>query len=272
MRGPRASWLLVLALVAPAQADRQAEDWLGTWTGKATWTGCTVEGASTISLAITWRDYGIFVDGAGLYEGLGELAPEGRDDGGLALDLKDVSFELKRTKAKKGAAAKLELHTAAQCTLTANLTRAGSGIAACDDVIALASVAASCGVTVDDDPADEVEAWQALAGKKAKRAAKACGARATALRERLVAGSCLAPEHDPSRVPACLETWALGQKLFQCPRMSAERQRSTLATINDFRESLRALHDRDGADTIAAEKCAETTEILRDVADAYGCL
>lgn len=270
---PRASWLVVLALVTPAQADRQAEDWLGTWSGKATWSSCTVEGAAAIALPITWRDGGIWLDAGALYDGFGELAPEGRD-GGLALDLKDLSFTLTRTKAKKGAArASLSLRTAAQCTLTAKLTRDdGTGIAACDDVVALAQVATGCGFTVEDDPSDEVEAWQALTGKQARRAGKACRARATTLRELLVAHECLAPEHDPSAVPACTETWALSQKLFRCQRLSAERQRSTLDGVAQFRSSLRALHDREDADAIAAAKCTETAEMLRDMADASGCL
>lgn len=261
------AWLLVVALAAPAHADRAAEDWVGTWTGKAKYDGCTVEGADSVTVTVRWRDGGLWLDGAALYDGLGELAVDARD-GALSIDLKDVALSM--TRGKK--AAKLALTTAAQCKLTAKLTRPSSNLAACDDVVALAAVAASCGVTVDDDPADEVAAWRALKGKQAKRAAKLCGARATALRDQLVDASCLAPEHDPSAVPACDETWALSQRLLRCQRLPAELQKSTLQGVAEFRRSLRALHDRDGADELAASKCAETSEILRDVADAYGCL
>lgn len=264
---PRASWLLVLALVTPAAADRHAEDWVGTWRGKATWTGCSVEGAATVAVPVVWRDAGLWLDASGLYEGLGELGPDARD-GELAVDAKDLQVSLKRTKA----GASLRLHTAAQCTLTAKLTRDGAtGIAACDDVVALAAVASSCGEALEDEPADEIEAWRALEGKKAKRAGKACAARAAALREALIARECLAPEDDPSAEPACGETWALSRQLFACQRLPAASQQSLNQGVADLRRSLRTLHTDDAHETARA-KCAETTEILRDIGTAYGCL
>ncbi len=263
-----AATLAMLSIVAPARADRLAEDWIGTWSGAATWTGCTVEGDADLALAITWRDGGIWLDGAALYDGLGELAPEGQG-GALALELSDLQLSLRRVKTK----AKLVLRTAAACTLTATLTRDGTGITACDDVVALAAVASSCGVTVDDDPADEIAAWRALTGKKPqKKAAKQCTARAAALRELLVAQDCLAPANDPSTIAECTETWVLAQQLARCQRVPAIHQQSTLEGVATFRKSIRALHHRDDAYEIAATKCAETSSILRDVAEAYGCL
>ncbi len=262
-------WILVLVLVTPAHADRSVEDWVGTWTGKATWSGCTDDRTEAVSVAVTWRDGGLWLDAAPLHDGLGELAIDARD-GALAIDLADLAVTM--TRAKKNGGARLALSTPAQCTLTAKLARATTKIAACDDVVALASAAAACGVTLDDDPADEIDAWRAVTGKKAKRAAKQCKARASEIRTQLVSAACLAPDDDPSAEPACNDTWVLSQRLHNCQRLPADLQRSTLQGVAEFRKSLRDLHDRQGAHEVAASKCAETTEILRDIAEAYGCL
>src|SRR5262249_29876004 len=140
-----------------ARAGSFVADWVGTWTGPATWKGCTAAGADQLTVAITWHDDALWLDGAAIYEGLGDLAADVHDDGSLGFDDGDLSVTVKHKKK----AVVLSLTTAAQCTMTARIARPTTGIDACDGLVALAGAAASCQVTLDDDPAGEVETWRA---------------------------------------------------------------------------------------------------------------
>jgi hypothetical protein len=260
----------LLALTADAGADRPVETWVGTWTGKATWTECSAAGGEELTLAIRWQDGALHLDGAALYDGLGELVPEQREGDVLVHQTEDLTIELKP--GKKGKPARIALTTAAQCRMSAKLTRDGTGIAACDELVALADAATGCQVALDDDPADELEAWRALTGKKArKKAGAACAARAGELRERLVAHDCVPPEDDPGDLPACREVWTLANKILRCDRLPAEAKQRTIAGTAELRRSLRSVAGKQGVDEVAAAQCAEVAKLYRENLELLHC-
>jgi len=267
-------WVVVAAVVLFAQdggAGREVETWLGTWSGTATWKQCTAEGTADLEVAVRWHDGALWIDGAAIYDGLGEVVPEVRAGGALVHSADGLTVALK--KGKKGQAV-LTLETAADCRMTARLERAGTGIAACDDLLALATVAAACPLEVDDDPFDEVEAWSALdrAGtRKQKRAAASCARRADALRERLVAADCVPPDDDPADLAECRVVWRLAQELLRCGHVPVEFKQSTIESMAELRRSLRSLAGKDGGGEAAAAYCVESATLVRENLEILRC-
>lgn len=262
--------VIVLGLAPEGRAGRDVETWVGTWTGTATWKDCTVEGASDLEVEVGWHDGALWIDGAAIYEGLGEVAPEVRKGGALVHEVDGLTVRLERKKGK----ALLTLKTAAKCSMSAKLARDGTGLAACDDLIALARVATSCPLEVDDDPSDEVEGWRALAkagAKKRKRALARCASRADALRERLVAHDCVPPEDDPVDLAECREVWRVAQKLMRCGHVPVEFKQSTIERMSELRRSLRSLAGREGGKELAVTYCQESATLLRETADVLRC-
>jgi hypothetical protein len=244
--------LVVLAAARDARADSYAETWVGTWSGAATWKGCTAGGADDIELRMTWRDAMLFVDGSGLYEGLGDMAPDVRAGDVLVFETDDLKLELKPP-TKKRKKATIKLTTAAQCTMTAKLTRSGgTGIAACDGLAALTEVAKSC----------EVDAGEALT----KPTQKACSKRAAALRESLLGERCLPSDDDARDIPECREVWSLAQRIARCTSAPAGFQQKTREHVGDLRRQLRLLDADD-----AVLHCTESASALRDSADVLRC-
>ena len=247
-------WLAVaLLLVAgDARADRSIETWVGTWTGKAHWSGCTVGDAEQVNVKVAWHDGMLWIDATGLYEGLGEVAPEVRAGGALVFENEDLAVTMKPgkpgKKKSKGKKPTFTLTTAAQCKLTATITRDGTGDAACDGLAALTSVADACGEPVELDDT------------------QSCAARSEDLRAALVAAECLPPEDDPVDIPACRAVWQAASRLMKCDYASVELKQSTLRSIADLKHGLRKV-DRE----LAAAKCDEAAAILQDNAELLHC-
>lgn len=256
--------LLVIAIAAgDARAGNFVEDWVGTWSGPATWKDCSVQGADTLDVAITWRDGTLWLDGAALYDGLGEIAPDVHDDGSLGYDDDDLAISVKRTK-KKGVV--LTLTTAAQCTMTAKIARATTGIGACDGLVALAAAATSCQVALDDDPTADVETWRGLTGAKRRAAATQCTARATTLKATLVADDCVPPDHDPAGSAQCRAAWQQVSRIDRCEQVPADFKASTHVHAAHLRKQIRTLSVDE-----AAPYCDETAQLWRETADALHC-
>jgi hypothetical protein len=279
-RPPSPAWIAaaVLVVAADARADRAVETWVGTWTGKASWKGCTAAGGDAVEVSVGWRDGALWIDGARVYDGLGDLVPEVRDRAVLVYQTDDLTVELRppapaaKRKRKASTAASLTMTTAAHCTLTARLVRDGTGIAACDELVALGTAATSCQIALDADPRDEIDTWRGLSGKQRTAAGASCRRRADAARERLLAADCIPPDHDPGDLPACRQVWTIARQLMSCERAPVEYQQRTMTGIASLRRSLRTLSGKDGGDDYAASLCVETEKMLRDSAELLGCL
>jgi len=173
--------------VAERQRTRikQIERWVGSWTGKATWKGCTTSGRKKLTVDVSPA---LATDGATLIDGLGAFT------WGLAGDqlvLLSEGIEISILPSKKGG--KLTLATGAGCIGKATLTRPTSKIPACDTLRAVATIQASCphldAATRDDELARVTAAWRGwskLRGKKKKARAASCAREADALREQIL--------------------------------------------------------------------------------------
>jgi hypothetical protein len=251
------------------RGDRRVEDWVGVWRGAATWTDCTAPGPDELAIALRWQDLAPVIDGAAIFDGLGELWPEIDEDGVMTATSNDVTIALRPGKRGK---VTIKLTTASQCKMIAKLTRDGTGIAACDDVIALASVASSCGdVTVAEEPSAHASAAGALTGKAKKRAAAQCKDDAAELRARLVAAECLPVANDPSLSPACEPTWRLVARIGRCDRLPVETKQMALEGAAQLRRSLRATAGRESAYELAAEQCKAIADDLAVLLELRGC-
>jgi len=258
---------MVAVVAAPTRADRAVETWIGTWSGKASWKGCSVEGPATIEVQVAWHDGAAWIDAAAIYDGLDEVVAETSARGVLRYGDDDSSI----TFVRKQGSTTLRFETAAHCTMTARVERAGTGIDGCDRLVALAVAAHGCGLTVEDDPASEIDAWSALTRKHRARAGTACARRADVLRARLVAEACIPPDNDPADLPACRAVWKAAERMVRCDHAPVEIKQRTLESIADLRRSLRAYAEREGARDLAATTCTETAEILRERLDILHC-
>jgi hypothetical protein len=180
------------AVVAERQRTRlkQVEKWVGSWTGKATWKGCTIAGAKKLRVDVSPE---LATDGSSLMDGLGAFT------WGLAADqlvMLSEGIEITMIPGKKGG--KFTLATGAGCVAKATLKRSTSNIPACDTLRAVATIQASCpsldATTRDDELARVTAAWKGwskLRGKKKKARAAICTREADALREQIL--SCAGP-------------------------------------------------------------------------------
>ena len=215
--------LLAGAAVAgpPAPAPATWADWVGDWSGKLRWTGCTTSGAATAKLPIDAVDGAMSID----------LAPAGaalasfglvEDDHGWAAQQADVSVGL----ARRGDAVELAVRFDSGCALTASLQRATTGLAACDRLAALARIESKCtklAAAPLEDPtalARERDGWRKARGGARGTLGEQCALRASRVETELVDAGC-APHADPLigvRAQSCLALAQVASKLLRCAR------------------------------------------------------
>lgn len=229
-----------------------AETWVGSWTGKATWKECSLEGGSTITLPVQSVGGALTSDGDLLLDGLGALTWGVRD---RKLAVYREGLEITLAPGKKGAI-KLAMKTAAGCVVKATLKRASSGIASCDAVRALATAKATCDgldeATRDDD-LEQVDAswkaWKKLKGKKQKAQAKVCTAELSGLRTDIA--SC-APSAAGVTIAGgyCAQMISLYTSLASCsalPQETRDQLQQTLPLLLDMltdEDSCKAMYDQ----------------------------
>jgi hypothetical protein len=257
----------VLAVATPALADDvKPEQWVGTWSGKATSKGCsdTIAKKLALDVAVT-SSGGLRSNGDAIIEGLGDL--DWKTSGkGLVLDREGLTGSLKPAKG----AARLVLTTAAGCVVKATLKRPTSGIASCDRVRALATVKAQCG---SGDRLAEVEAswsaWKKLTGKKKKAQAKACTEEAATLETEASCGSTVRASSGIAECDAyvaLMDRWLRCDKVPQAARDGAKQGIDAMLagwdTVKDWSEEQRK---------VAADACGQAVDALRQGAQAMGC-
>lgn len=163
---------------------RQLERWVGQWSGKAAWKGCTIAGAKKLTIDISPL---LATEGSQILDGVSSFK------WGMVsnqLVLLSEGIEVTFAPGKKGS--RLVVATGAGCVGKATMTRPTSKIASCDTLRALATIQASCPYG-DASRADnlarvtaEWRAWSKLKGKKKKARSASCAAEADALREQIL--------------------------------------------------------------------------------------
>ncbi len=278
MIGSPRSWLVavvaVVALVAAPAAASPLEpaDLVGTWRGTARWTGCSVAGHAAVALPIAWRDGTYVIDLAPARDDLGEilLAPDGDGFTGHRDDLQ-VRF------APRGAPT-LTLTSSADCTARLALTRASSGIAACDRVVALAAIEATCPAAGDPRAARQAAvasraaSWSRLRGARQRAAAAACTTEADGLADALTVAGCLPQATTgPVTVPACDAYLAALPRYARCPGVTASARRVLDDGARRMMRSLAAAAGAPAALERAGQVCEDAITALRFAAHALRC-
>jgi hypothetical protein len=237
------------ALAKPPPTPPTWGDWVGDYTGKLTWTSCTVDGAGSATLALDATDGAVTLDLApagGALEGLA-LA---EDNGTWTGKQNDVAVRVVRPKAD---AIDLAVVLDSGCEVHGILRRRSTGIQACDRLAGWARVEARC--TKLTKPALENVArlvrqrktWLAAKGAERDKLAAQCDARAQKVELELVDAGC-APSHDPAVGVRGTECQALRASLARLQRCRAlppdveimlEQQTQNAVTDNECR-ALRA--------------------------------
>lgn len=246
---------------APSQITL-AETWVGSWTGKATWQECSLEGGSTITLPIQSLGSTLTSDGDILMEGLGALVWSSQ---GKQLVIARDGLDVTLTPGKKGAV-KLMMKTGAGCVARATLERASSGIASCDAVRALATARSTCDgldEATRDDELEQVDAswkaWNKLKGKKKKAQAKACTARLSGLRTDIASCS---PSGGGVTIAggSCAQMIALYTSLGNCAALPQQPRDAILQALPTLQQTMMSEAD-----------CKAMVDQLTGVLPSLGC-
>jgi hypothetical protein len=210
------------ALAKPAAPPPTWGDWVGDYTGKLRWTGCTVDGAGSATLPLDATDGEVTLDLApagGALEGL-SLA---EDNGTWTGHKNDVTVRVARPKLD---AIDLAVVLDSGCEVHGTLRRPSTGIASCDRLAGWARVEARCTKLVK--PALENVArlvrqrktWLAAKGAERDKLGAQCDARAQKVELELVDAGC-APSPDPSVGVRGMECQALRASLARLQRCRA---------------------------------------------------
>ena len=260
---------IAIAAIAAASppGPPSPEDLVGTWRGAAAWKGCTVDGNRRVEIPIHYRAGQLLVELAGARDDLGTvtLLPTATGAAGKLHDLRVTLTAGRRTR--------LTLSSAAGCVATLELVRDGTGIEACDRLLALDDVAVTCH---PDDAAGRAAyrtarthaaSWKRLRGAKRRAMASTCGANADKVEAALVAQGCLPAPGTPGStgVPECDAYLAAMQRVTQCPKLAVSARQAMRDAMGQLADSWRALQQpgvSDQARRAAASACTQATRAL----------
>nr|MBP9863334.1 hypothetical protein [Kofleriaceae bacterium] len=202
---------------SPRTADAQA--WaepdpaavVGRWSGPVSWRGCAIDVARAATLELVRDGTGYRLALAPLADGLAaeELVAAGATE--LRFDRADRHGIWQLGRAGR---ATLTVRLGASCVVTARLRRASSGAAACDELLGLRAIAATCPAV----PADDVPALPP------RRQAARCARVAAPLRDALTTAGCL-PTPRPTggvRIAECEALLATVARATRCNRIPVD--------------------------------------------------
>jgi hypothetical protein len=260
----------VCALAGAARAgEPRPEDGVGTWRGRATWKGCTVAGAASASIDVTWKDGMFHAALAGARDDLGDVALVPRADGSAIGNHDDLTVTF-----KPGAPAKLTLTTAAGCNATMTLARDGAGIASCDRLLALATIESTCDAgdaSHVTDARGKLAGWKKLRGKARTAAGDQCTKDGDALADALDANGCY-PKNGAisgTGIAECDAYVAALQRFSQCNVLPVEAKQALQQAMSQMSTTWKSLSSE--AKQAAADACKQGTEAIRTAATAQGC-
>jgi hypothetical protein len=174
---------------------------VGRYQGKLTWSHCDPPGAKAPIVALTPIDSRLELDVSAARDGLSPIVIAGD-----AHQLTGTAADVTATLTFSGKKTELVITLESGCTAKGAVKRIGAGIAACDELAALARVEAGCGAVAADARLEDVAAidaelpaWAKTKGTARQKARAACEVRVAALRPTLVDAACLAVAVDRRR-------------------------------------------------------------------------
>jgi hypothetical protein len=239
-----------IATPAPQPPQPRWADWVGDWTGKLKWTGCTADGADAAALSVEATDGALSIDLTPAGAALAPMSPV--DDGGTWLGQQaDVTVRLTAGKADQ---LEVMVDLESGCQMRGQLARATTGIAACDRLVGWSRIEARCGKLVRPPLelasrlARQRESWARAKGPEKRKVAAQCEARATKVETELVDAGC-APNPDPE----------IGMRGAQCQALRQVAARFSRCTSGD--PDLKARFEQGAAQLAAASQTADRTEL-----------
>jgi hypothetical protein len=245
----------------------------GRYKTKLLWSGCDPAGAKTPVVSLAPIDGRLELDLGPARDGLSAIVVAG-DSRSLTGTMSDVTATL----AFGAKSAELSIELTSGCRARGTAKRETTGIAACDELVALARVEDGCGAIapanrLEDVTAVDAEAtsWAKAKGAKKKSTDAACSVRVAALRPALTDAACLAvpAEDTPTLLPECRDLAASIAKLSQCRALDA----TTRTMLRDMlgQISVHAVHTDAGSISVARQVCLRQVEELRELAPRIGC-
>ncbi len=234
---------------------------VGRWSGAVSWKTCAIDGAARVTLEVVRDGSGYRVDLAPLADGLGSesFAPTG----GPVVEAHRADLTATWRAGKPGRA-RLELTLGGGCAATAVLTRASVGAPACDELVALGAIAATC-------PAATVPAVTAVPGRS-KRAAAACRRDAAPVRAALLDAGCVPappPGRDAVAIPQCDALIATVLRAVRCDRIEADMKQRFMEQIRLVARSAAVADPEVRASLV--ESCSSTAASLDELLPRLGC-
>lgn len=246
---------------------------VGRYQGKLTWTHCDPPGAKAPTVALTPIDSRLELDISTARDGLSPIVIAG-DAHQLTGTAADVTATLTFTAKKTELAITME----SGCSAKGTVKRIGSGIAACDELAALARVEAGCGAVAADARLEDVAAidadlpaWAKTKGTGKQKARAACEVRVAALRPSLVDAACLAVAADdqPTLLPECRDLAAKVNQLMNCRTIDARGK----AALRDMLPNIHVevVHTDASSISVARQQCLRQKEAIDKLMPQLGC-
>ncbi len=250
---------------APTPKAATWADWAGSYSGSLTWSGCTVAGARTVALPIDFIDGVATIDLTPARPGLRSITLVEEDDKpGWSGRQGDVAVTLTRPRA---GAIDLAIELDSGCLVRGRLTRASTGVAACDALIGWARVEASC----SKQAARGEDVAKLLATKWKPADATSCAKRAATLERTLIDAGC-APHPDPKigvRSPACLDLTQAAARISRCSSVLPRIKDAAVAAANAIASAAQTAEE--ATLPYVEQQCRDTRAELVAIATRFGC-
>jgi hypothetical protein len=259
-----------VAAGAPGGAARPAPwaDWVGDYSGKVAWRGCTAPGAASAAIAVDAVDGVMSIDLAPLGGGLRAMSLV-EEEGGWTGQQGDVKVRIARAKAAGAIELAVELDSG--CTVRGPLARAGTGVVACDRLAGWSRIEARCGKLAQQGKKPLEDAaliaktkWRAADGEK-------CTARAARLELALIDAGC-APHPDPAigaRAPECLRLVDATARAVRCKTMPPALEAELSRTAHSLHAASQTAEP--AALGVVEQQCRDAKAALAAIATRFQC-
>jgi hypothetical protein len=264
---------IILAAGTAHAGDAPAPRWVGTWSGKITAKGCADDGKRTVALDVAMTSQGgLRSNGDLLVEGLGDLDWTA-DAKHLALGREGLKASLKLS----GKSAKLAVTTDGGCTIKGTLKRTTSGIAACDQVRALATIKSQCSTLASETRGQSLvdvdgswKAWSKLKGKKKKAQEAACKEQVATLTTDVQ--QCVGAVASLTGLPECDAYIRAIDRYLQCDKIPQQARDGARQGIEAMEAGWRDMSGvPDDVKQQTNDACKQAVDAIQQGASAMGC-